>query len=288
VENYRDAIQFLWDQTVRAANNGLTTDEIAATVQLPERYHESPLTRQIYGLVEHHVRQIHAGLFGWFDEDPSHLFPLGRADRAARMIDGFGGRDAVTAQCDQALAAADWRWAIELAGWLVVTAPTDDTADRERLAAGLRGIAQHTTSQNIRNWCLTKALELEGSIDTRRFYGLRLRPAEIEAMEPATSVALLRVLLDPDRAEGNDRHLGFRFDDGTTCGLHVRRSVAVPTDGSNADLAIALDRGTWAQLVGGRLALSDALADGRIDIDTGTADQIRSFFAQFELETLAG
>ncbi len=204
VENYRDSIQFLWDQTVRGANNGLTADELAETVRLPDLYAESPITRQHYGLAEHHVRQIHNGLFGWFDEDPGHLFPLPRAERSARLIDGFGGVDEVASQCDAALAAGDLRWALELASWLV-TAEQDSPENGSRVARPLRAIAHRTTSQNVRNWCLTKALEFEGSIDLTRFRGLRMRADEVLAATPDTYVAVLRVLLVPNRAEGVNR-----------------------------------------------------------------------------------
>jgi len=128
VENYRDSIQFLWDQTVRGANNGLTADELAETVQLPSEFAESPIARQFYGLAEHHVRQIHGGLFGWFDDDPLHLAPLPRAERALRLIEGFGGAAEVARQCDAALAEEDLRWALELASWLLAAEPSSEEA----------------------------------------------------------------------------------------------------------------------------------------------------------------
>ena len=58
---YRDSIQYMWDQTVRGINKGLTLSEITELVQLPEKYENRYFTQQFYGLVEHHVRQIHSG-----------------------------------------------------------------------------------------------------------------------------------------------------------------------------------------------------------------------------------
>jgi alkyl sulfatase BDS1-like metallo-beta-lactamase superfamily hydrolase len=265
VRNYRDSIQFLWDQTVRGANDGLTADELAESIQLPGVYGASSLTRQHYGVAEHHVRQIHNGLFGWFDEDPSHLFPLPRSERATRLIAGFGGVEEVARQCRQAADDGDLRWAVELAGWLVVTEP-DVEEFRRLLATPLRTIAQHTTAQNVRNWCLTRALSLEGSIDLSRFQGLRIRPSEVLHAPPATYVDVMRVLLVPDRAEGVDRHLAIRVDD-VTRGLHVRRHVAVPTDGVGADLFMQLTHEAWAGLIGGKANLTDLLADGSVHTD---------------------
>lgn len=286
VENYRDSIQFLWDQTVRGANNGLTADELAETVQLPQEFAESPIARQFYGLAEHHVRQIHGGLFGWFDEDPLHLLPLPRSERAARLVEGFGGAEKVAKQCDAALADDDVRWALELASWLVAVDGTSD-AGRSRTAAALRAIAQRTTSQNVRNWCLTKTLELEGAIDLARFYGLRIRPDEILGAHPDTFVGVMRVLLDPARAEGRNEHLAMTFDDGTVTGLHMRRCVAVPTDGSDADLNVSLPHAVWAQILGGKTSLADAFDQGSVDAH-GNRARVEAFFACFDHPMLAG
>ena len=119
----RDAIQFMWDQTVRGVNKGLTHGELTEFVQLPAIYAESYFQSQLYGLVEHHVRQIHTGLRGWFDGDTAQLFPVPPVERAQRLIDGFGGADEVRRQVDVALADDDVRWALELATWLVRVEP---------------------------------------------------------------------------------------------------------------------------------------------------------------------
>ncbi|MCH2099133.1 MAG: alkyl/aryl-sulfatase, partial [Pseudomonadales bacterium] len=108
VQNYRDAIQFLWDQTVRHANLGYGLDEMIAHITLPEAFSAHFTTRQFYGLVEHHVRQIYTGLFGWFDENEANLFPVPLPERAARMIEGFGGIEKVRAQADAAIDAKDY------------------------------------------------------------------------------------------------------------------------------------------------------------------------------------
>ena len=219
----RDAVQFIWDQTVRGVNRGLRLDELTRAVQLPERFRRSYFTRQLYGLAEHHVRQVHAGLFGWLDEDESRLFPVPETERAARLIDGFGGRDRVIAQAESAMEEGDWRWAAELATWLVRTPECCD-ADRERLAGILRHFARQTPAANVRNWCLTRALLLEGSIDLSRFLTHRFRYQEVMAAPPDRFVPVLRVLLDPERAAGIDDELGWHFSGGEAGGAADTRS----------------------------------------------------------------
>ena len=42
--------------------SGLTLGELVETVQLPERFRDSYLTTEFYGMAQHHVRQIHGGV----------------------------------------------------------------------------------------------------------------------------------------------------------------------------------------------------------------------------------
>lgn len=262
---YRDSIQFLWDQAVRGINEGLSSAEIGARVRLPDEFAGSYFTQMHYGLAEHHVRQIHAGLRGWFDGDPANLFPVAPDDRAARLIAGFGGVERVREEVDAAIAADDLRWAVELASWLV-RGPEATDEDRGRLALALRGIGQRTTSANIRNWALTRALELEGRVDLSRHRVHGFSPRTAMALEPGNLIAALRVRVDPDVAAGVDAHVAFAVEGHGTTGLHVRRCVAVPTDGRGASATVALDPAVLAEVVSGRLTIADAEAAGRAEV----------------------
>jgi alkyl sulfatase BDS1-like metallo-beta-lactamase superfamily hydrolase len=191
VTRYRDSIQFLWDQAVRLTNRGLLSADLGLAVQLPPECDDDNLTAERYGVAEHHFRQIRSGLFGWFDGDESQLFPLPTAERSARLIAGFGGADAVRQQADDALVGDDVRWATELATWLVRAG--GDADDRRRLATCLRTIAQRTPAANIRSWCLTRALYLDGSLDLSRLYRHRFSRAQVLGSPPDRSVHILRV-----------------------------------------------------------------------------------------------
>jgi alkyl sulfatase BDS1-like metallo-beta-lactamase superfamily hydrolase len=290
VTRSRDAIQFLWDQTVRSINKGLTLGEMTEAVQLPDWSDESSLQTQFYGLAEHHVRQIHAGLRGWFDGDEAALFPVPPADRARKSIAGFGGPDAVRSHIESALADGDVRWALDLASWLVTAAnaishdgdgeEAADFADRVALADILRLIARRTTSANVRNWCLTRARHIDGSASTDRFLNHRFDREAIVASPLADSLAVLRVTLDPERCGDADRHLGLHIFDGDPdgTGLHVRHRVAVPTDGRGADLAVSLTKETWADLLTRDVTLATAIAGGRVTGDIDEASEMLSWF----------
>ncbi len=289
--DYRDSIQFMWDQTVRCANRGLTLNETIAAIELPTYFKAHYTTKQLYGVVEHHVRQIYTGLFGWFDEDEANLFPVPGPARMLKLIEGFGGIDVVRQAVDQALAEEDYRWAIELASWLVRSqlnehgrADAGEAEDRHRLAQGLRGVAYSTTSANVRNWCITRALELDGSSNLQRFRTHRFQKRELARRPARESLGLLKVLLIPERAGELEQTLKMTFAEDDAAGLSIRHSVAVPGDGNQATLTASISADRWFDIMAGKLALSQALGDGTLT--TSDAEGLKAFFACFDLETL--
>ena len=281
VTRYRDSIQFLWDQTVRLTNKGLTSTELAQAVRLPDGYGEDHLTSERYGVAEHHVRQIRTGLFGFFDGDEANLFPVATSERAGRLIEGFGGRDEVRRQLEVAMAANDLRWALELGSWLV-RSEAADVPDRLLLAEALRRVGQRSAAANIRSWCLTRARHLEGTVSTDRLYTHRFRRNQTLAGPIGASVHALRVVLDPVIAEGLDVHLGWRFASGERAGLHVRNGIACPSNGDDAVLWMECSAETWADVLAGSTALSEAIQDGSLLVD-GDASALRATLACFEV-----
>lgn len=281
---YRDSIQFLWDQTIRGLNRGLTADQIAASIRLPASCDADYLTSEFYGVAEHHVRQIAAGVRGWFDGDTAKLFPLEPVERADRLLRGFGGPEAVRSQALAARDANDLRWALELASWLVGRSDSQPV-DRQLLAELLRDVGQRSTAANIRNWCLTRARDLDGSGDLSRLREHRLRASTLTSRPPREALHLLRVLVDPARAEGLDHHVAFLFPDGSRAGLHVRNSVSVATDGEGATTTIRVSFAELAAALEGKDRLKDALAEERASL-TGDISGARAALAVFDLPGL--
>ena len=282
VTRYRDSIQFLWDQTVRHTNLGEFAVDIGHKVSLPDECDDDFITAERYGVAEHHVRQIRNGLFGFFDGDESQLFPLPTAERAARLIAGFGGRDAVRAQCVSAIESDDLRWALELGSWLVRTDSTDD--DRRLLARALRLVGQRTTAANIRSWCLTRALVLEGSIDISRLQRHNFNPRNVLAAPAANSVSILKVLIEPSLVHGVDTRIAWQFENART-GLHIRNGIAHPYDGVEADHVIHIALEAWAMILGSRTTWSDSVASGAARVD-GSLDEVTRVLAAFDPEGL--
>ena len=271
---YRDSIQFLWDQTVRHTNRGMSSVDLAATIRLPDQCDGDYLTSELYGVAEHHVRQIRSGLFGFFDGHEANLFPLSTQEHADRMIKGFGGKETVRAQARGAIEHDDLRFAIELASWLAYSTDPSDT-DKQLLARALRVVAQRTPAANIRNWCLARARHFDGSLDATPFNTHRISKYQIMAGTVESAVHMLRVLLEPTRAEGIDTHIAFKFSQGTT-GLHIRNCVAVPTDGSSATNSLSCDLAVWADIMSGSTTLSQAISGASLQIAGDNPNVLRA------------
>jgi alkyl sulfatase BDS1-like metallo-beta-lactamase superfamily hydrolase len=284
VTKYRDSIQFLWDQTVRLTNRGYTSTELAHEIRLPDFYDDDNLTSEFYGVSEHHVRQIRSGLFGWFDGDPANLFPLPREEHANRMIAGFGGRKAVHKIAQEAIQDNDLRWACELGSWLSYSTDSE-TSDRALLANALRLIAQRTTAANIRNWCLTRARDLDGTLDLTRFNTHRLNRRQIVSASAERSVHILRVMLEPERAIGLDANICFNFIGHDKTGLHIRNCIAKQTDGRDANIQVTSTIEIWADILTGVTSLSEAINLGTLKIE-GNVNNAKSALAVFDIDGL--
>ena len=280
MRRYRDSLAFLWDQTVRGINKGWTADEIAERVRLPELFQVDYLTSERYGVAEHHVRQIHNGLRGWFDGDESKLFPMAPDARHARLIEELGGRDDVRRRVQRAIDNDDLRWATELATWLARSEGAEDH-DRQLLASCLRVIASRTPSANIRNWCITRARHLDGSGDLSAMYHHRFNARATSSLSHRELLNTLRVVVNPDRALGVDARITFIID-GDRVPVHIRNCVAV-IDDAEPVATITMTRDTLNKLVSNKVALSAVLASGEVAI-AGDRDVALTALAVYEVD----
>jgi uncharacterized sulfatase len=157
--DYRDAIRSVYEQTVAGMSRGLGPDELVETVRLPERLRDKPHLQEFYGTVAWSVRSIYSGILGWFDGNPTHLFPLSSAVRAGRMAALAGGTERLLEQGNKAQAAGDHQWAAELADHVLALDP-DHAEARALKGAALIGLGRRQISANARNYYMTSAQQL--------------------------------------------------------------------------------------------------------------------------------
>ncbi len=157
---YRDGIKTVFDQTIAGIRQGLTPDELVQQVKLPAALASNPYLQEYYGGVAWTVRGIYAAYAGWFDGNPTHLFPLPPKERAERIVAMAGGADRVLARAKDALSAGDFQWAAELADYLLAIAPASAEAKAVK-ARALRELGERQMNATARNYYLTAAQALE-------------------------------------------------------------------------------------------------------------------------------
>ena len=285
---YRDAIQYLHDQTVRLMARGLTPDELVEAVsELPPRLREHPWLGEFYGTVAQTVRQIYANSYGWFEGDPTTIDPLPRRERAARYVAAMGGRDAVIAMAAQAQADGDFRWVAELLTHLLRLDP-DDARARRLKADALRRLGYQASNPIWRNNYLMGARELDGTLDRR---GLLATLRAMGNPDVATSMPiplLLRALatrLNPARSAGVWLQVGLHgTDTGAGYGLAIRSEVAEVLAGAPADATLAMHatEATLRGLLTGRITWQRAAEDDAATLTRGTAEDAAHCWSLFD------
>ena len=268
---YRDAIQFVHDQTIRGMNQGLTPDEIVETVELPPHLKQHPYLQELYGTVEWSVRSVYSGYLGWFDGDTATLSPASPEERAAGMVALAGGEAGLLAATRTAMAEGRHAWAAELASALLRHDPGLDEAKRLK-AQSLRVLGHRSVSPNGRNYYLTQALELEGEVEVVVTEPTSAMLELAKAMPIANFIAAMPANLNPELSADADTVMGFRFPDaGESFTIHVRRGVADFRTGfpEEPDVAITADSGAWVEVVAGSRGLPAAIASGDIKVEGG-------------------
>jgi alkyl sulfatase BDS1-like metallo-beta-lactamase superfamily hydrolase len=269
LRNFRDLVQYMQDQSIRAVNRRLDHDEAAREMEanLPAHLANDPDLGEHY----HEFSWIAKGMYtkagGWWTGDVVDLVRIPPAERAERVVALAGGRAAVRAAVLEAFAAGDRGWAAELARMLVTTDPSDDAA-RQMLARILRHIAFDSNTANQRHYLLTEALVMERKVDIATLPNSRTNPAFMRAASDSIVFRALGPKLDPVKSADTRLVAGFRVrDTGDEHTLIVRRGVIeyVPGRPAEADLRVAFDRETFILIAGGHVAWVDALDQGLLE-----------------------
>lgn len=158
LDNYAQALEYVYAATIQGMNEGRTADELAATVELPESLRKLPYLAELYGAVPWSVRAIFAAKAGWFDGNPSNVIPLSNREEAEHMAGLAGGKEMLMKEARRALEEGDWRWACRLADWLLTLGGGREV--RLLKADALEGLSRDILPITGINYLLSCALEL--------------------------------------------------------------------------------------------------------------------------------
>ena len=230
---YRDAIQWVRDETVRGANRGEELEALAERIKLPPHLAGQPYLREGYGQVDWSVKGIYTSNLGWFDGRPEKLYPVPVQEAAVREVALLGGPERLFSLADRALAEGDARWAIHLLTKIrqsgLATGSLNDALNT-RLALGYEKLAAELDNTNGRAYLMESAHELREGPPVPP----TLKPGQDVAARVPLSVLFsqMAVRLEPEKAM--DVHEAVRFifpDENNSYTVTVRRGLAEVVQG---------------------------------------------------------
>ena len=142
---YRDAIQYVHDETVKGMNEGKDVLTLMREITLPP----SLAIGESYGRLSWSIRGIYEGYVGWYDGNPSTMFGPPR-QAYSEIVKLAGGPDAVAARAAQ-LAASEPVSALYLTDMALQVGPGHRAALEARLKA-LQALDASSNNSNERGW----------------------------------------------------------------------------------------------------------------------------------------
>lgn len=261
--NQRDLYRYLHDQTMRLANHGYTSTEIAQELQLPSSLASDFSCRGYYGTVSHNVKAVYQRYLGWFDGNPAGLDPLPPEESAQRTIEYMGGVDAVVARARADFAAGEYRWVAEVLNRAVFAAPKHTEA-RQLLAETFDQLGYQAESAIWRNFYLTGAAELREGTPRGTGQTARSQADILHALPTRELLNWVGVRLSGPRAEGINLQLELTFPERDECwsvGICNATIHYWPEPDPEAQLRLTMPRTLFEETLLGLVPVGDATRD---------------------------
>jgi alkyl sulfatase BDS1-like metallo-beta-lactamase superfamily hydrolase len=144
---YRDAIQYVHDETVKGMNAGKDVFTLMNEIKLPPDLNIG----ESYGKLSWSIRGIYEGYAGYFDLNPATMYEKPASSVYADIVKLAGGADAITKLAQEKLAAGQAVEALHLTDMALTSEPTNRKALETRLKA-LELLVTKCSNTNERGW----------------------------------------------------------------------------------------------------------------------------------------
>lgn len=162
--NYRDALDFVLMETLKAMNQGKTPEQLVEEIKLPEHLIDLPYLQEYYGTVAWSVRAIFTNYLGWFDGNPTHLGHLPSEEKAKKTLQMMGGVEKIVEEISRATEQEEEQWALELCDILL---DAGEDFVKTIKADLLETVGRLQTSANGRHFYFSTAKQLRGEFTFR-------------------------------------------------------------------------------------------------------------------------
>lgn len=286
--NYRDAVAFMYHQTVRLINQGKGPEEIASELKLPSHLVDHPLLGQWYNDLQTNIRGIYGYLAGHYN-DVAEMPLLSPQEADFNMIALAGGPEPYLQKLQEAYNRGDYVWVARAASHLIRMEP-DNQAVKDLKASALRVLAAQTRAGSHRHFYLQHAAALEGLIEIPVV--ARFTTDDVSTVPVATLVKQLPFRLNMERAAAQRGRFSIAISDSKEqFVVELRNGVAevLPaTPNQQKDISmghIAMDSEAFRLFYIGLLSLDKGFANGEM---TGHNDKAHTFFQLFDWPNQSG
>jgi alkyl sulfatase BDS1-like metallo-beta-lactamase superfamily hydrolase len=285
--DYRDAIRYVYDQSIRLINQGLLPDEIAQRLHLPAHLAASPYLQEFYGKASWSAKTVFDGNLGWFDGDAAHLQPLPPDDEAKRMVALAGGTAALDDKITAAAQAGDSQWVLQLSGYALRTNPDDANAKQARVDA-LRALGNAETNPPARDYYLMSAGELAGDFKLKT-EAAKPTPEMLSEMPMALFFDGMAVNLHAEDCLDKTIRVGFDFSgSGEQFTYIIRRGASELVRGiaPDADIVVRVPAQVFKEMLAQLRNPALTLATD-FEVTKGNKLEFARFMALFQPDTRA-
>ena len=286
---HRDTYSFIYNQSIRAINQGKSPEEMVESIVIPRHLEDHPIMIQAYVDNEYNIRGQYRGLVGWYAEDPADLHPPTTQELGYEFIQLAGGTDKVIARANEAFEEKKYNLTAKILTYVLAVEPENNEA-KQLKADACRAMAYSTVSGiQTRNFLLTYALHLEGKLDWNAppKHSLWPKPGvdNIMATPVGSYLKLLESRIDPAKSANTNTVVEVNFKDQESIwAIHVRQGVAEVTQTvipEKYDARVSMNRATWAKIEVGQLTVKDAIENGEMVV-SGDSQQVIEFFNLFK------
>ena len=274
---YRDAIQFVHDQTVRLMNLGYGPDEIAEQLVLPKHLADSPYLKEFYGSPAWSAKNVFSGYLGWFDGNPSTLKPLPKKEEAENFIKLVGDWNDLFLIAEQSYMEGRFQWALQLTDYLLRVKPNDEKTEILRQSC-LIALGYKESNPNSRYYYLSSATQLDKDY---RENDILLPDIEVIKKYPIESMMdSLKVNVIPEKSIDKNIQLLFTFTDSPKVfSLFLRKGVleVQPFLINGSSVQITSSEEDLKAILSGIKSLPIALVNGTLQVN-GSRTDLLTFF----------
>ena len=278
--DYRDAIQYVHDQTVRAINHGLTADEIVERVQLPAHLASSPYLQEFYGKVEWSVRAVMTGYLGWFNGNPTTLSSMTIKQKAEKIAHLAGGVNKLKEAFNNAIENEDYQWALILADYLMLL-DMDKDMIKGKKSDVLYQLGIMEKNPNARHYYITYSKELKGLKNE----GLVTPDKDMVHDIPLDIIFnAMAVNLRAEKVLDVEKTISWYFPDlDKYYALRIRKGIAevLPNKTEDADYKVEVNSTVWKEMLAELIKPLPTFLNGDIKV-TGEKIAFLKLMSYFE------